>query len=433
MNNVAQHIISNVLPFYAADVANGYHANRQSSPAVHTTIDPATPYTANPRKRMEEPQRHAHLQAITKEGNWLPMPSELAFNIIDDARTTAKRHGEKVSKFIAELDVMYAMDQKIERSYQDFATRWGWSKSRAYRLISDLIGDGHNDEKTRNDSGTILERQRNDLGTIIGDTEPEIANPETHAERSWNDLGTTAERHIPHITHATDSYYKLQKEEIDLLLDGKPSSEIDTAEAELIAKQEAERLEAEEQARKEAILREQQKRDAADKARKELAARKAEATRRAEEIYKLYPRKQAKAEALKKIAAAILTHGFERIRERTEAYAAAMSMWPPDQRQFIPYPATWFNRGGFDDDPAMWAYAEQRKPSTAMSTQNGTTSTQPAWWIMARETALSKANKEGYGKFPASWIRLKGPDDHTYYVKPEDLPRGLPDGYRRAE
>jgi hypothetical protein len=39
---------------------------------------------------------------------------------------------------------------------------------------------------------------------------------------------------------------------------------------------------------------------------------------------------------------------------RTRAYATATESWPESEKQFIPHPATWFNRGSYDDDPATW-------------------------------------------------------------------------------
>ena len=51
---------------------------------------------------------------------------------------------------------------------------------------------------------------------------------------------------------------------------------------------------------------------------------------------------------------AIRTEGIERIRERTQAYAAAVSRWPEDERKYVPDPVRWFKRGNYDDDPKTW-------------------------------------------------------------------------------
>jgi len=78
---------------------------------------------------------------------------------------------------------------------------------------------------------------------------------------------------------------------------------------------------------------------------------------RAEDIYEAYPRKSARTDALKAIAKAIESsgHTIERLLAQTHAYASATARWSENDRRFIPHPATWFNRGSFDDDPATWA------------------------------------------------------------------------------
>jgi hypothetical protein len=82
-------------------------------------------------------------------------------------------------------------------------------------------------------------------------------------------------------------------------------------------------------------------------------------------IYAAYPRKVGKQDALKAIARVLKTESAERILERTQAYAMAVLLWPLGERHFVPHPATWFNRGSYDDDPETWK-------------RNGNTKTQPA-------------------------------------------------------
>ena len=74
----------------------------------------------------------------------------------------------------------------------------------------------------------------------------------------------------------------------------------------------------------------------------------------AEEIYKLYPRHVGKPVALKKIKKAIREVGFDELKKRVLAYAGATSRWDEQDRRFIPYPATWFNQGRYDDDQSEW-------------------------------------------------------------------------------
>ena len=74
----------------------------------------------------------------------------------------------------------------------------------------------------------------------------------------------------------------------------------------------------------------------------------------AEAIYEAYPRRQAKQDALKAIQAAMMRCAPQQLLDRTQAYATATKLWPEVDRKFIPYPATWFNQGCYDDDPATW-------------------------------------------------------------------------------
>jgi Helix-turn-helix domain len=71
----------------------------------------------------------------------------------------------------------------------------------------------------------------------------------------------------------------------------------------------------------------------------------------AEAIYNEYPKKVSKAAALKAIIKAAKNHSPDFLLGRTKAYAAAIK-WK--DRQFIPYPATWFSAESFNDDPREW-------------------------------------------------------------------------------
>ena len=82
----------------------------------------------------------------------------------------------------------------------------------------------------------------------------------------------------------------------------------------------------------------------------------------AESVWALYPKKKGKKEAIREILNAIRTEGIERIRERTQAYAAAVSHWPADERKYVPDPVRWFKRGNYDDDPETW----QRKSANGV-------------------------------------------------------------------
>lgn len=79
-------------------------------------------------------------------------------------------------------------------------------------------------------------------------------------------------------------------------------------------------------------------------------------------IYEAYPRRQGRAAALKAITKAIDAikgdllnpRDSDWLLARVKAYAEAVSKWPESEKQFIPHPATWFNRGSYDDDPETW-------------------------------------------------------------------------------
>lgn len=95
-----------------------------------------------------------------------------------------------------------------------------------------------------------------------------------------------------------------------------------------------------------------------------------------DDIYAIYPRKVARFEAIKAIHKAIKTirerhplvfrEGDEMpwsgatdevefwLRSRVRQYATATATWPEAEKKFIPHPATWFNRGSYDDDPLEW-------------------------------------------------------------------------------
>ena len=73
-------------------------------------------------------------------------------------------------------------------------------------------------------------------------------------------------------------------------------------------------------------------------------------------IYAAYPRKVGKAEALKAIARTLKAGAItaDALLAKVQAYTTATTQWPEADRRFIPHPATWINRGSFDDDPAAW-------------------------------------------------------------------------------
>jgi hypothetical protein len=65
-------------------------------------------------------------------------------------------------------------------------------------------------------------------------------------------------------------------------------------------------------------------------------------------FWDLYPRKIGKGAALKSFLRALESEGWEKIHAGTQRLSQDSNL--PDT-QFIPYPATWLNREGWNDDP----------------------------------------------------------------------------------
>ncbi len=73
-----------------------------------------------------------------------------------------------------------------------------------------------------------------------------------------------------------------------------------------------------------------------------------------ERVWQVYPKKSGKKEARKEVLAAIKAKGFDALLAAVNAYAAAVALWAPADRQYVPDPVRWFKRGHYDDDPATW-------------------------------------------------------------------------------
>jgi len=87
-------------------------------------------------------------------------------------------------------------------------------------------------------------------------------------------------------------------------------------------------------------------------------------------IYDLYPRKIKRKQAITSIRSALkeiskrdcIDDPIEWLTSIVQQYTRAVSAWPEERKQFIPYPASWFNGGRYDDDQAAWV--DQPPPST---------------------------------------------------------------------
>ncbi len=94
------------------------------------------------------------------------------------------------------------------------------------------------------------------------------------------------------------------------------------------------------------------------KARK-TSSKKRDQETMAETIYQEYPRKESKKDGIKAILNTMKKHDPAYLLEKTKAYASAIG-WK--EKNFIPYPATWFNKERFNDNPEAW---EESKPTAS--------------------------------------------------------------------
>lgn len=90
------------------------------------------------------------------------------------------------------------------------------------------------------------------------------------------------------------------------------------------------------------------------------SVKKAEVNPDAEEIFEAYPRHIAKDAAMIAISKVLTENEFEAVLTATRKFGAAVARWPKSYRygadgiDRCPYPATWFNRGSYKDDPTEW-------------------------------------------------------------------------------
>ena len=87
-----------------------------------------------------------------------------------------------------------------------------------------------------------------------------------------------------------------------------------------------------------------------------------------DEFYSKYPRKKDRV-AAKKAWAKLNVEERARALDAVVAFAAAVAEWPAGERQFVKHPATWLNKGAYDDDRAEWAPSGKAtvKPSDKVS------------------------------------------------------------------
>ncbi len=84
-----------------------------------------------------------------------------------------------------------------------------------------------------------------------------------------------------------------------------------------------------------------------------------------DEWYSVYPRKKQRL-AAKRAFDKIIAGGrvdLATLIEKTKAFAAGWTSRPESDRKFIPYPASWLNSGGYDDEPDVPGQASIAPPA----------------------------------------------------------------------
>lgn len=97
----------------------------------------------------------------------------------------------------------------------------------------------------------------------------------------------------------------------------------------------------------------------------------ASADEMAESVYQKYPRKVGRTDAIKAIHKAAKARMKAGDNERdayaflfraVTAYAKSGEVASRDKK-FIPYPASWFNAGHWEDDPTEWEVGKSENPT----------------------------------------------------------------------
>jgi hypothetical protein len=83
----------------------------------------------------------------------------------------------------------------------------------------------------------------------------------------------------------------------------------------------------------------------------------------AEKIYNAYPRKTQRASAIRAISKALKSETFENLLQAVNEYADSPKV-KSTQKEYIPYPATWFNSESWKDDRLEWGLSSTEKPES---------------------------------------------------------------------
>lgn len=142
--------------------------------------------------------------------------------------------------------------------------------------------------------------------------------------------------------------------------------------------------------------------EAQTKARK----KKGDATEEEIAIYEAYPRKIARGDALKAIGEACQKANGDVLLAATKRYASCVARWPAgyrfhEGRDLVPYPASWFRAGRWEDAEKEWLPAGMfLRPDDPTTEQNGTsrhprpTLLEPEGWHEEFPTSVFKTWEE---------------------------------------
>lgn len=124
----------------------------------------------------------------------------------------------------------------------------------------------------------------------------------------------------------------------------------------------------------------------------------------AELIYEAYPKKVAKKDALKAIQRVLKEYDPAKILSATLDYAEAVARWPEGDRRFVPYPAKWYDRGDFNNDPKTWERFPNLTPTADMPVRIGFTNNR------RRSSGYSDCGRRNETPAPASRLAQDGPN-----------------------
>jgi hypothetical protein len=115
------------------------------------------------------------------------------------------------------------------------------------------------------------------------------------------------------------------------------------------------------------------------------------------EWYRIYPRKKQPRDA-KRAFDKVIGSGLislASLMEKTKAFAAGWDARPSADRKFIPYPASWLNAGGYDDEPDV-----SDQPSTAPAPRDPKSFNEADWIKRLDHFQSGKPWLSGWGAAP---------------------------------